>query len=682
MEQPKKNNKNQKNQFQKVWPPKFNIIWIYIVLLGAIAYMWSSYDGGEPLKTEWFNVKEEMAASGDVEKIIYVSNQNRAEVYIKKDSLSKYAEMFGGKEPKFGPQFYFIVSSNFNPEEQFQSVREQLPEENRFDLETEERTNYFGKALEWLLFPLIIVALWIFMFRRMNKNMGGGGQGGSGGIFSVGKSQAKLFDKENNTKVTFKDVAGLEEAKVEVMEIVDFLKNPKKYTALGGKIPKGALLVGPPGTGKTLLAKAVAGEANVPFFSISGSDFVEMFVGVGASRVRDLFRQAKEKAPCIVFIDEIDAVGRARSKNAGFSSNDERENTLNQLLTEMDGFGSNSGVIILAATNRADILDKALMRAGRFDRQIHVDLPELKERVDIFKVHLRPLKLVEGFDIEFLAKQTPGFSGADIANVCNEAALIAARKNKEAIDKQDFLDAVDRIIGGLEKRSKIISPQEKRTIAFHEAGHATVSWILPHANPLLKVTIIPRGRALGAAWYLPEERQITTTEQLMDEMAATLGGRAAEEIINNKISTGALSDLEKITKQAYAMVSYLGMSKEIGNVSFYDSTESGGFNIGKPYSEKTAELIDAEVKRFVDEAYVLAKKVLNENLDGFTQLAEKLLEKEVIFAEDLEKIFGKRAGSQPPTITEQIEKAIENPEGKQETIEEKEQNPEEKTENE
>ncbi|MGE0092804.1 MAG: ATP-dependent zinc metalloprotease FtsH [Bacteroidales bacterium] len=682
MEQPKKNNKNQKNQFQKVWPPKFNIIWIYIVLLGAIAYMWSSYDGGEPLKTEWFNVKEEMAASGDVEKIIYVSNQNRAEVYIKKDSLSKYAEMFGGKEPKFGPQFYFIVSSNFNPEEQFQSVREQLPEENRFDLETEERTNYFGKALEWLLFPLIIVALWIFMFRRMNKNMGGGGQGGSGGIFSVGKSQAKLFDKENNTKVTFKDVAGLEEAKVEVMEIVDFLKNPKKYTALGGKIPKGALLVGPPGTGKTLLAKAVAGEANVPFFSISGSDFVEMFVGVGASRVRDLFRQAKEKAPCIVFIDEIDAVGRARSKNAGFSSNDERENTLNQLLTEMDGFGSNSGVIILAATNRADILDKALMRAGRFDRQIHVDLPELKERVDIFKVHLRPLKLVEGFDIEFLAKQTPGFSGADIANVCNEAALIAARKNKEAIDKQDFLDAVDRIIGGLEKRSKIISPQEKRTIAFHEAGHATVSWILPHANPLLKVTIIPRGRALGAAWYLPEERQITTTEQLMDEMAATLGGRAAEEIINNKISSGALSDLEKITKQAYAMVSYLGMSKEIGNVSFYDSTESGGFNIGKPYSEKTAELIDAEVKRFVDEAYVLAKKVLNENLDGFTQLAEKLLEKEVIFAEDLEKIFGKRAGSQPPTITEQIEKAIENPEGKQETTEEKEQNPEEKTENE
>lgn len=649
MEEPK-NNKNQNKQFTKIWPPKFNIIWIYIILLGAIAYMWTSYDGGEPVKTEWLNVKNSMVSAGDVEKIVYVTNLNRAEVFIKKDSLFKYKEKFGGKEPKFGPQFYFIVSSNFNPEEQFESVLQQLPNQERFVVETEERTNYFGKAMEWLLFPLIIVGLWIFMFRRMNRSMGGN-QGG-GGIFSVGKSQAKLFDKDNNTKVTFKDVAGLEEAKVEVMEIVDFLKNPKKYTNLGGKIPKGALLVGPPGTGKTLLAKAVAGEANVPFFSISGSDFVEMFVGVGASRVRDLFRQAKEKAPCIVFIDEIDAVGRARSKNAGFSSNDERENTLNQLLTEMDGFGSNSGVIILAATNRADILDKALMRAGRFDRQIHVDLPELKERIDIFKVHLRNLKLIDGFDIGFLAKQTPGFSGADIANVCNEAALIAARKNKEFIDRQDFLDAVDRIIGGLEKRSKIISPQEKRTIAFHEAGHATVSWILPHANPLLKVTIIPRGRALGAAWYLPEERQITTTEQMMDEMAATLGGRAAEEIINGKVSTGALSDLEKVTKQAYAMVSYLGMSNAVGNISFYDSTESGGFNLGKPYSEKTAELIDSEAKRFVDEAYVTAKKILNENMAGFTQLAEQLLEKEVIFSEDLEKIFGERAGSQPPTEDE------------------------------
>jgi len=651
MEQQKDNKKPEK-PIIKMWPPKFNIIWIYIILLGIIAFMWRSYDTVEPIKTEWLEVKEKIVPTGDVEKIVFISNENSAEVFIKKDSISKYKEKFGGKEPKNGPHFYFVVSGNFNSEEQFEKVRLELPEDKRFSLQTEERTNYLSRALEWLLFPILLIVLYIFMFRRMNKTMGGGGQGG-GGIFSVGKSQAKLFDKDNNTKVTFKDVAGLEEAKVEVMEIVDFLKNPKKYTNLGGKIPKGALLVGPPGTGKTLLAKAVAGEANVPFFSISGSDFVEMFVGVGASRVRDLFRQAKEKAPCIVFIDEIDAVGRARSKNAGFSSNDERENTLNQLLTEMDGFGSNSGVIILAATNRADILDKALMRAGRFDRQIHVDLPELKERIDIFKVHLRNLKLIEGFDIEFLAKQTPGFSGADIANVCNEAALIAARKNKEVIDKQDFLDAVDRIIGGLEKRSKIISPEEKKTIAYHEAGHATVSWILPHANPLLKVTIIPRGRALGAAWYLPEERQITTTEQMMDEMAATLGGRAAEEIINGKISTGALSDLEKITKQAYAMVSYLGMSPSVGNISFYDSSESSGFNLGKPYSEKTAELIDAEAKRLVDESYVTAKRILNEHMAGFTQLAELLLEKEVIFSEDLEKIFGKRAGKQPPALTDE-----------------------------
>lgn len=641
---------NKDKERNKLKLPKFNVLWIYVIMLGGIFYMWTTYDGGDPVKTEWTEVKEKMAPAGDIEKIIFVTNMNRAEVYIKKESIAKYKNKFGGKIPKYAPQFYFVVSNNFNAEEQIDLVRQQLPEGNKFAFENEERTNYFAKAMEWLLFPILLIALWFFMFRKMNKGMGGGSQGG-GGIFSVGKSQAKLFDKDNNTKITFKDVAGLEEAKVEVMEIVDFLKNPKKYTSLGGKIPKGALLVGPPGTGKTLLAKAVAGEANVPFFSISGSDFVEMFVGVGASRVRDLFRQAKEKAPCIVFIDEIDAVGRARSKNAGFSSNDERENTLNQLLTEMDGFGSNSGVIILAATNRADILDKALMRAGRFDRQIHVDLPELKERVEIFGVHLRNLKLVDGFNIEFLAKQTPGFSGADIANVCNEAALIAARKNKEAIDKQDFLDAVDRIIGGLEKRSKIISPQEKRTIAFHEAGHATVSWILPNANPLLKVTIIPRGRALGAAWYLPEERQITTTEQMMDEMAATLGGRAAEEIINNKISTGALNDLEKITKQAYAMVSYLGMSKSVGNISFYDSTESNGFNIGKPYSEKTAELIDKEAKRLIDESYDTARKILKDNIEGFTKLAELLLEKEVIFSEDLETIFGKRAGSQPPSRT-------------------------------
>lgn len=644
MSEENKNNLNKKLSNFK--PQKFNNLWIILIILTGIAIMWNSYQGGEPVKTEWFSVKEKMIPTGDIEKIIFVTNENMAEVFIRKDSLSKYKNQFGGKEPKFGPQFYFIVSGNFNLEEQVDAVMAGVEPEKKFAVETEQRTNYFGKMLEWLLLPLMLIGLWIFFFRRMNKSMGGGGSQG-GGIFSVGKSQAKLFDRDNNVKVTFKDVAGLEEAKVEVMEIVDFLKNPKKYTNLGGKIPKGALLIGPPGTGKTLLAKAVAGEADVPFFSISGSDFVEMFVGVGASRVRDLFRQAKEKAPCIVFIDEIDAVGRARGKNAGFSSNDERENTLNQLLTEMDGFGSNSGVIILAATNRADILDKALMRAGRFDRQIHVDLPELKERMEIFKVHLRNLKLVEGFDIEFLAKQTPGFSGADIANVCNEAALIAARNNKEFIEKQDFLDAVDRIIGGLERRSKIISPEEKRTIAFHEAGHATVSWMLPHANPLLKVTIIPRGRALGAAWYLPEERQITTTEQMMDEMAATLGGRVAEEIINGKISTGALSDLEKITKQAYAMVSYLGMSKEVGNISFYDSSESAGFNLGKPYSEKTAELIDSEVKKFIEEAHKMAKKVLTENREGFTKLAELLLEKEVIFAEDLEIIFGKRAGKQP-----------------------------------
>jgi cell division protease FtsH len=611
----------------------------------------SANTGSNPKNTQWFEVKEKMIPQGDVEKITFISNLHKAEVFIKKDSLSKYVnKYFSGKAPKSGPHFIFQVSENFNPEEEFEKARLQLPVDNRFTFNTEERKDYLGTILEWLLFPMLMFGLlWFLMFRPMQKGMGG--NGGGGGIFNVGKSQAKLYEKDNNVRVTFKDVAGLEEAKVEVMEIVDFLKNPQKYTALGGKIPKGALLVGPPGTGKTLLAKAVAGEANVPFFSISGSDFVEMFVGVGASRVRDLFKQAKEKAPCIVFIDEIDAVGRARSKNVGFSSNDERENTLNQLLTEMDGFGTNSGVIILAATNRADILDKALMRAGRFDRQIHVDLPEQKERLEIFKVHCAKLKLTEGFDIEFLAKQTPGFSGADIANVCNEAALIAARKNKSAIEKQDFLDAIDRIVGGLERRSKIISPQEKRTIAFHEAGHATVSWLLPNANPLLKVTIIPRGSALGAAWYLPEERQITTTEQMMDEMAATLGGRAAEEIINGRISTGALSDLEKVTKQAYAMVTYFGMSDKVGNISFYDSTGSNGYSVGKPYSEKTAELIDTEAKEFIESAHNKALEVLRENMDGFVRLAELLLEKEVIFSEDLENIFGKRKGEKQCEIS-------------------------------
>ena len=618
---------------------------VYLALLLGLVYMWSSSGTADPLKKEWIEVKETLLCSGDVEKLVYVRNEHKGEIYLRQASLDKYKNLYGGREPKGGPHFYFLVSEKFDAEEQFESLLETIPEKDRFKVVVDEHRNYWGPIIEWLVFPVLLL-LMFFLFMRPMRGIGGGGAGG--GIFSVGKSQAKLYEKSNNVKVTFKDVAGMEEAKVEVKEIVDFLKNPKKYTALGGKIPKGALLVGPPGTGKTLLAKAVAGEADVPFFSMSGSDFVEMFVGVGASRVRDLFRQAKEKAPCIVFIDEIDAVGRARSKNAGFTSNDERENTLNQLLTEMDGFGSNSGVIILAATNRADILDKALMRAGRFDRQIHVDLPELKERLEIFKVHLKGIKLQPGFQIDFLAKQTPGFSGADIANVCNEAALIAARKNKEVVEKQDFLDAIDRIVGGLERKSKIITPEEKRTIAHHEAGHATVSWLLPNANPLLKVTIIPRGQSLGAAWYLPEERQLTTTEQMMDEMAATIGGRVAEEIVNGRISTGALSDLEKLTKQAYAMVTYFGMSEKVGNLSYYDSTGSRDMAFSKPYSEKTAELIDDEVKRLIEQAHETALQVLTENREGFEKLAALLLEREVVFSEDLEDIFGPRKGGVDP----------------------------------
>lgn len=631
------NNPNNKG----VKPPKSRYI-IYIVyglLFVGIFFLWNGSSKVEPIKKEWLDIKEEMS-DGDIDKIVFIRNERRGEVTIKKDSLDQYASQFpNNKISHTGPQFFFLVSEKFEPEVEFDALRSQLPEEQKFKVVIEQKHNVWANILDWIFFPLMLILMWFIMFRPM-KNIGGGS--GGGGIFNVGKSQAKLYEKSNGTKVTFKDVAGLEEAKVEVMEIVDFLKNPKKYTALGGKIPKGALLVGPPGTGKTLLAKAVAGEANVPFFSISGSDFVEMFVGVGASRVRDLFRQAKEKAPCIVFIDEIDAVGRARSKNGGFSSNDERENTLNQLLTEMDGFGTNSGVIILAATNRADILDKALMRAGRFDRQIHVDLPELKERLDIFKVHCAKLKLEPGFEIDFLAKQTPGFSGADIANVCNEAALIAARKDKKSIEKQDFLDAIDRIIGGLERKSKIISPQEKRAIAHHEAGHATVSWILPHANPLLKVTIIPRGQSLGAAWYVPEERQLTTKEQLMDELAATIGGRVAEELVYGKVSTGALSDLEKLTKHAYAMVTYYGMSDKVGNVSYYDSTGKGDYSFSKPFSEETSQLIDKEVKVIIDKAYKMAKSVLQEYREGFEELAALLLEKEVIFADDLERIFGPR----------------------------------------
>ena len=617
---------------------------IYLFLLLGLAYMWSSTGTANPLKKEWIDVKDGLLVSGDVDKLVYIRNEHKGDIYLKQAALDKYKNLYGGREPKAGPHFYFLVSEKFDAETQFDELLSSLPEGQRFRVVIDEHKNYWGPIIEWIIFPLLLIGMF-FLFMRPMRGMGGGA---GGGIFNVGKSQAKLYEKSNNVKVTFKDVAGMEEAKMEVKEIVDFLKNPKKYTALGGKIPKGALLVGPPGTGKTLLAKAVAGEADVPFFSMSGSDFVEMFVGVGASRVRDLFRQAKEKAPCIVFIDEIDAVGRARSKNAGFTSNDERENTLNQLLTEMDGFGSNSGVIILAATNRADILDKALMRAGRFDRQIHVDLPELKERLEIFKVHLRGIKLAPGFQIDFLAKQTPGFSGADIANVCNEAALIAARKNKDFVDKQDFLDAIDRIVGGLERKSKIITPEEKNTIAHHEAGHATVSWLLPNANPLLKVTIIPRGQSLGAAWYLPEERQLTTTEQMMDEMAAAIGGRVAEELVNGRISTGALSDLEKITKQAYAMVSYFGMSEKVGNLSFYDSTGSREMAFSKPYSEKTAELIDEEVKRLIAQAHATATKVLTENREGFEQLAKLLLEREVVFSEDLEAIFGPRKGGIDP----------------------------------
>ena len=625
---------------------RFNISWIYILLLFGIGYMFVNQGGkANPQKEEWAEVKQQWL-DGDVKEVVFIRNEYEGRVTIKADKIEKYADKFGGKIPNKSPHFIFLVSGSFNAEEMFGELNDQLPSDQQVKVIIENHESFWG-ILEWLVFPLLLILMWVFMFRGMNRNMGGG-PGGPGGIFNVGKATGKLAEK-NSIKVTFKDVAGLYGAKDEVMEIVDFLKNPKKYTALGGKIPKGALLVGPPGTGKTLLAKAVAGEADVPFFSISGSDFVEMFVGVGASRVRDLFRQAKEKSPCIVFIDEIDAVGRARGKNAGFSSNDERENTLNQLLTEMDGFGSNSGVIILAATNRADILDKALMRAGRFDRQIHVDLPDLKEREEIFTVHLRGLKLAEDFDLEFLAKHTPGFSGADIANVCNEAALTAARKDKPAIDKQDFLDAVDRIVGGLERKSKIITPDEKRSIAHHEAGHATVSWLLPNANPLFKVTIVPRGQALGAAWYLPEERQLVTREQMLDEMCSLVAGRVAEEIINGQPSTGALNDLERLTKMAYGMVSYYGMSEKVGTLSFYDSTGSRGYDLTKPYSEKTAELIDKEVKELIGMIHDRTESILKDNFEGFTRLAELLLEKEVIFAEDLEKIFGPRAGAKQGT---------------------------------
>ena len=622
--------------------PRPNIMWFWgLILLGIFGYWIFGEEQSSPVKSDW-NKVEQLVIGGDVDKITIV-NRDEARVVIKADKIDslrgtdlRYKEL-----PKSGYQFFFNIGSV----DSFKSDLEEAEAQsgNRVVVAYENEKEWYDSWLVGLLPWVIMIAVWFLLMRGMSR--GGGAQGG---IMNVGKARAQEFDQNDpNKRVTFKDVAGLEEAKVEIMEIVDFLKNAAKYRELGAKIPKGALLVGPPGTGKTLLAKAVAGEANVPFLSISGSDFVEMFVGVGASRVRDLFEQAKKKAPCIVFIDEIDAIGRARGRNAGFSGNDERENTLNQLLTEMDGFQTNSGVIILAATNRADILDKALMRAGRFDRQIEVGLPEVHERKEIFDVHLRKLKLDEGLDREFLAKQTPGVSGADIANVCNEAALIAARHNKSCVGKEDFLAAIDRIIGGLERKNKVISPMEKKTIAYHEAGHATVSWMLEHANPLIKVTIIPRGKALGAAWYLPEERSITTREQMMDELASLLAGRIAEEKFFGHLSTGALNDLERVTKMCYAMVAYYGMSEEVGSMSYYDSTGQSDMAFTKPYSERTAQQIDDEVRALIAKARNMAEKVIDEHREGLIELAELLLEREVVFTEDVERILGKRPNSLP-----------------------------------
>ena len=617
---------------------KFQIYWIYVIIF--IFFIGLNFMGTEMSKpTNWQEFNSQMLQPQKVDKIVVV-NKEKAYIYIDKDFLSeeKFKEISKkrfGDAPNYGPHYYFEIGSVETFANDLKEAQSSFENDEKLSPFYETRSDVLGDILGWILPLAFFVMIWIFIMKRMSGGGGGGSQ-----IFNIGKTQGKLINKED-VKVTFKDVAGLEEAKEEITEIVDFLKSPEKYTKLGGKIPRGAMLVGPPGTGKTLLAKAVAGEAKVPFFSLSGSDFVEMFVGVGASRVRDLFKQAKEKSPAIIFIDEIDAIGRARGKNAMTGSNDERENTLNQLLTEMDGFGTNSGVIVMAATNRADVLDSALTRAGRFDRQIFVDLPDLVERKEIFEVHLKPIKINKTIDINFLARQTPGFSGADIANVCNEAALIAARKSKKNVNKQDFLDAVDRIIGGLEKKSKIISPTEKKTIAFHEAGHATVSWMLEFASPLVKVTIVPRGKSLGAAWYLPEERQLTTTEQMLDEICSAMGGRAAEDLFFNKISTGALSDLEKTTKMAYAMVSMYGLSKEVGNISYYDSTgQQNGFT--KPYSEERAQQIDKEVSRILAEQYARAKKVLSENKVKVENLGSELLEKEVIFKADLEKIFGER----------------------------------------
>lgn len=628
---------------------RFNLYWMYGLIFAMLFALYLTNDSSATKELGWSEFQR-LTAENVFDKVTVYNRKNIAEATVKSD---KKGVVFKGDSSALGanPIVFVTIPST----DKFSDFYEKVAADKHIDTQVrfEEGNDTVWNFLVSFGPIILIIAVWVILMRRMS----GGSGGGPGGMFSVGKAKAKLFDKESEQKVTFKDVAGLAEAKQEVEEIVSFLKNPGKYTELGGKIPKGALLVGPPGTGKTLLAKAVAGEADVPFFSLSGSDFVEMFVGVGASRVRDLFRQAKEKSPCIVFIDEIDAVGRARGKNVNMTSNDERENTLNQLLTEMDGFGSNSGVIILAATNRADILDKALLRAGRFDRQIHVELPDLNERKEIFGVHLRPIKTDESVDTEFLARQTPGFSGADIANVCNEAALIAARGGKKAVQKEDFMNAVDRIVGGLEKRTKITTADERNSIANHEAGHATLSWLLEHANPLVKVTIVPRGKALGAAWYLPEERQITTREQLLDEMCATLGGRAAEELFLGKISTGASNDLERVTKQAYAMVVYFGMSDKLPNLNYYDSTgQDWGFT--KPYSEETSRTIDEEVRKIINEQYDRAKKILSEHAEGHNRLAQVLLEREVIYSEDVERIFGKRAWvSRSEEILELQEKA-------------------------
>ena len=656
-EQPKQSEQpNQRPKNKK----RFSFMWIYAILFAVLLGLQFYGKDNEAIQKKDIDQGEliELLKNEEVGKIELV-NREDAEVFLNRDGLSKHIPEAKSDSDGISatPNYTYKIGSLDRFEEMVDNAQENIDESKRVYIKNVRRNNWMSDILGWILPLALLIVFWLILMRGMGRSMGG-----AGSIFNIGKSRAMLYDKNTNVNVTFKDVAGLEEAKVEIMEVVDFLKNPDKYTKLGGKIPKGVLLVGPPGTGKTLLAKSVAGEANVPFFSLSGSDFVEMFVGVGASRVRDLFNNAKSKSPCIIFIDEIDAIGRARGRGAITGGNDERESTLNQLLTEMDGFGTNSGVIVLAATNRADILDKALLRAGRFDRQIYVELPDIVGRKEIFEVHMRGLKLGNDVDMEFLAKQTPGFSGADIANVCNEAALMAARKGKEIIEKQDFLDAVDRIIGGLEKKNKIITAEEKKVIAFHEAGHATTSWLLQYAHPLVKVTIVPRGNSLGAAWYLPEERQITTKEQMYHEMIATLGGRAAEQVVFGQISTGALSDLEKVTKQAFAMVSYYGLDEEIGNLSYYDSTGQQDYSLTKPFSEKTAETIDKRVSVIVEKAYQEAIAILTDHRDGLTQLANKLIEEEVIFGEDLERIFGKRpwGNSEDEKLKNAALKATEN----------------------